>query len=215
MVEVITILVADDHTVVREGLAAMLAMQEDFAVVGEAGNGLEATAKALELRPDVILMDIRMPEMDGVEAIRRIRDEDSQVKVIVLTTFDSDDYIFQSIDSGAAGYLLKDCTRDELFQAVRAAHRGENPLQASVVTKVLSRLSRLSHGRTDTEALSEREVEVLRLIAQGAANKEIAATLGISPGTARSHVANIFQKLAVRDRTEAVIKAAQKGIISL
>ena len=215
MVETITILVADDHTVVREGLAGMLAMQEDFAVVGEAGNGLEAVDRALELRPDVILMDLRMPELDGVEAIRRIRGKDSQVKVIVLTTFDSEDYIFRAIDSGATGYLLKDCTRDELFQAVRAAHRGENPLQPSVVTKVLRRLTWLSHGRTDAEALSEREVEVVRLIAQGGANKEIAATLGISPGTARSHVANIFQKLEVRDRTEAVIKAAQKGIITL
>ena len=199
--ETIKVLVVDDHTVIRDGVSRMLAMQEDFAVVGEAENDLEAVKRAWELRPDVVLIDLRMPELDGIEAIGRILAENPQVKAI--------------IDAGARCYILKDASRDELLDAVRAAHRGATPLHSKVVTRVLSRLSRLSHHDAGAEVLSHREMEVLRLMSQGAANKEIAASLSISNGTARSHVANILKKLSARDRTEPVINAAQRGMISL
>ena len=213
--ETIRVLIVDDHTVVRDGLAVMLGRQKDFAVVGEAKNGLEAVEKARELRPDVILMDLRMPELDGVEAMRRIRAENPDVRFIVITTYDSDEYIFDAIEAGAKGYLLKDASREELFQAVRAVHRGESLIEPGVAAKVLDRFAQLSRQRSDTEVLSEREMEVLRLMAKGAANKEIAASLSISESTVKTHVANIFQKLDVNDRTEAVTTAMQRGIIKL
>ncbi len=213
--ETIKILIVDDHTVVRDGLAVMLGRREDFAVVGEAKNGLEAVERARELQPDVILMDLRMPELDGVEAMRRIRAEDSVVKFIVLTTFDTDEYIFDAIEAGARGYLLKDASREDLFEAVRAVHRGESLIQPGVAARVLDRFAQLSHQGAAPDALSEREAGVLRLMAQGTANKEIAASLFISKSTVKTHVANIFQKLEVTNRTEAVTKAMAKGIIKL
>ena len=213
----IKILIVDDHTVVRDGLSSMLSRQDDFTVVGEAGNGVEAMERARGLKPDVILMDLRMPEMDGVEAMRRITEQDDSVRFIVLTTFDTDEYIFDAIDAGAKGYLLKDASRDDLFHAVRAVHRGESLIEPGVAAKVLNRLTELSrHGpRGPGEILSEREIEVLQLMAKGAANKEIAASLTISESTVKTHVANIFQKLDVNHRTEAVTQALQKGIIRL
>ncbi len=213
--ETIKILIVDDHTVVRDGLAVMLGRREDFAVVGEAKNGLEAVDRARELQPDVILMDLRMPELDGVEAMRRIRAEDSVVKFIVLTTFDTDEYIFDAIEAGAKGYLLKDASREDLFEAVRAVHRGESLIQPGVAARVLDRFAQLSHQAPAPDALSEREAGVLRLMAQGTANKEIAASLSISESTVKTHVANIFQKLEVTNRTEAVTKAMARGIIKL
>ena len=213
--ETIKILIVDDHTVVRDGLAVMLGRREDFAVVGEAKNGLEAVERARELQPDVILMDLRMPELDGVEAMRRIRAEDSVVKFIVLTTFDTDEYIFDAIEAGAKGYLLKDASREDLFEAVRAVHRGESLIQPGVAARVLDRFAQLSHQGAAPDALSEREAGVLRLMAQGTANKEIAASLSISESTVKTHVANIFQKLEVTNRTEAVTKAMARGIIKL
>ncbi len=213
--ETIKILIVDDHTVVRDGLAVMLGRREDFAVVGEAKNGLEAVERARELQPDVILMDLRMPELDGVEAMRRIRAEDSVVKFIVLTTFDTDEYIFDAIEAGAKGYLLKDASREDLFEAVRAVHRGESLIQPGVAARVLDRFAQLSRQTVAPDALSEREAGVLRLMAQGTANKEIAASLSISESTVKTHVANIFQKLEVTNRTEAVTKAMARGIIKL
>jgi DNA-binding NarL/FixJ family response regulator len=213
--ETIKVLIVDDHTVVRDGLTAVLGRQRDFTVVGEARNGLEAVERARQLRPDVILMDLRMPELDGVEAMRRIRAENPEVKFIVLTTYDSDEHIFHAIEAGAKGYLLKDASREDLFQAVRAVHRGESLIQPGVAAKVLDRFAQLSRQATDVEVLSEREVEVLQLMARGSANKEIAAALSISESTVKTHVANIFQKLEVSDRTEAVTQAMQKGIIKL
>ena len=213
--ETIKVLIVDDHTVVRDGLAVILGRREDFAVVGEAKNGLEAIERARELQPDVILMDLRMPELDGVEAMRRIRAEDSVIKFLVLTTFDTDEYIFDAIEAGAKGYLLKDASREELFEAVRAVHRGESLIQPGVAAKVLDRFAQLSHQGAAPDALSEREAGVLRLMAQGAANKEIAASLSISESTVKTHVTNIFQKLEVTNRTEAVTKAMARGIIKV
>ena len=214
--EAIKILIVDDHTVVRDGLSVMLGRQPDFTVVGEAGNGLIAVERARELHPDVILMDLRMPELDGVEAMRRIREEDPEARFIVLTTFDSDEYIFDAIDAGAKGYLLKDASRDELFHAVRTVHRGESLIEPGVAAKVLNRLAQLSRrgSRSDpAHILSEREVEVLQRMASGAANKDIAESLSISESTVKTHVTNIFQKLDVNHRTEAVTQALQRGII--
>ena len=216
--DAIRILIVDDHTVVRDGLSVMLGRVEDFAVVGEARNGAEAVEQALQLKPDVVLMDLRMPELDGVEAMRRIGAEATDVKFIVLTTFDTDEYIFDAIEAGAKGYLLKDASREDLFRAVRAVHGGESLIQPGVAARVLDRFAQLSRQATqapDTEMLSERELEVIRQMSTGAANKEIAAALSISESTVKTHVANIFQKLEVNGRTEAVTKAMQKGIIKL
>jgi DNA-binding NarL/FixJ family response regulator len=211
----IRVLIADDHTVVRDGLAAILDGRPDITVVGQAGNGVEAVEKAGQLRPDVILMDLRMPEMDGAEAMRRIREQDADVRFLVLTTFDNDEYIFEAIQAGAKGYLLKDVSRQELCRAVIAVYKGESLIQPAVASRVLDRFVELSRRAAPGETVSDREVEVLRLVARGAANKEIAAELVISESTVKSHIANIFQKLDVNDRTEAVTKALQKGIIKL
>ena len=216
--DMVKVLIVDDHAVVRDGLASMLSRREDFAVVGEAKNGLEAVEQARQLRPDVILMDLRMPELDGVEAMRRIRVEDPEARFIVLTTYDSDEYIFDAIEAGAKGYLLKDASRDDLFQAIRGVSRGESLVQPGVASRLLDRLAQLSRqsgGAGDAQGLSGRELEVLRLMASGAANKQIAADLSISESTVKTHVTNIFQKLEVNHRTEAVTKAMSKGIIKL
>ena len=196
--EPIRILIVDDHEVVRDGLSVMTERQEDFAVVGEAINGLEAVEKVRRLRPNVVLMDLRMPEMDGVEAMRRIKEEDDEVKFLVLTTYDTDEYIFDTIEAGAKGYLLKDASREELFQAVRTVNLGESLIQPEVTFRVLERLTQLSRRSAqgaEYPSLSEREVEVLRLMASGSANKQIAAELLISESTVKTHIANIFQKL--------------------
>jgi DNA-binding NarL/FixJ family response regulator len=211
----IRVLIADDHTVVRDGLAAVLSRRPDITVVGEASNGVEAVEKAAQLHPDVILMDLRMPEMDGAEAMRRIREQDPEARFLVLTTFDNDEYIFEAIQAGAKGYLLKDASREDLFRAVAAVYRGESLIQPAVASRVLDRFVELSQRTVPGETLSEREIEVLRLMARGAANKEIAAALFISESTVKTHIANIFQKLDVNDRTEAVTTALQKGIIQL
>ena len=213
--DTVKVLIVDDHAVVRDGLITMLGREKDFTVVGEAQNGLEAVEKAQDLEPDVILMDLRMPELDGVEAMRRIRSQNPEVRFIVLTTYDTDEYIFHAIEAGAKGYLLKDASREELFNAVRAVYRGESLIQPGVAAKILDRFSQLSRQATSTSLLSEREVEVLQLVAKGSANKEIGASLSISESTVKTHVANIFQKLDVNDRTDAVTQALQKGIIKL
>jgi len=213
--DTIKILIVDDHTVVRDGLSAILARQRDFEVVGEAKNGAEAVERFNQLSPDVTLMDLRMPEMNGVDAMRQIRDTDPDARFLVLTTFDTDEYIFDAIEAGARGYLLKDASRDDLFQAVRAVHRGDSLIQPGVAARVLDRLAQLSREAPTRELLSEREVEVLQQMATGSANKEIASTLSISESTVKTHVANIFNKLDVRDRTEAVTQAMQRGIIKL
>jgi DNA-binding NarL/FixJ family response regulator len=214
-VEAIKILIADDHPVVREGLNAMLSREADFRVVGEAKDGAEAVNKVKELSPDVVLMDLRMPEMDGVEAMRQIRPANPEVKFIILTTYSDDDYIFSGIEAGARAYLLKDAPRDELFKAIRAVYRGESLIQPVVASKLLDRFSELSRRTPSGEELSGRELEVLCLMAKGSANKEISAELKIAESTVKTHITNIFQKLGVSDRTEAVTQAIKKGIIRL
>lgn len=213
----IRVLVVDDHPVVREGIAAMLSRQPDLAVVGEAADGLEAVERAAELHPDVVLMDLQMPRLDGVEAIRRIRAQLPVTQVIILTTYDTDELVFQGIQAGARGFLLKDAPREELFRAIAAVHRGESLLQPSVAAKLIDRVTHMGSAPPPAaeDRLSEREMDVLRLMAKGQPNKEIAQVLFISESTVKTHIASIFQKLGVRDRTEAVTRALQRGILRL
>ena len=216
MSEAIQILIADDHPVVREGLIAMIKREPDFQVVGEASNGLEAVKKTRELKPDIVLMDLRMPELDGVEAMRQISTFAPATKFIILTTFSDDEYIFRGIEAGARAYLLKDAPREDLFRAIRAVHRGESLIQPVVASKVLDRFAELSRqAQAPADLLSEREIEVLKLIAKGDANKEIAAELHITDSTVKTHVSSIFQKLNAKDRTDAVMQAVKRGIIKI
>jgi len=214
-VEGIRVLIVDDHPVVREGIGSMLKKETDFRVVGEASNGLEALEKARELSPDVVLMDLRMPKMDGVEAISRIRAEKPDIKFIILTTYSDDEYIFKGIAAGARAYLLKDAPRDELFKAIRMVSRGESLIQPVVASRVLDKLAELSRKTPAADTLSDREIEVLRLMAGGESNKDIADHLSITQSTVKTHITSIFQKLNVTTRTEAVTNALKKGIIQL
>jgi len=211
----IRILIADDHPVVREGLSAMLSREKDIEVVGEAENGRKAIEKARELQPDIILMDLRMPEVDGIEAMRQIKMDNPEIEFIVLTTYDNDEYIFKGIESGARAYLLKDSPREDLFKAIRVVSKGGSLIEPAVAGKVLDRFAELSRQVQIPEDLSEREVEVLTLIAKGASNKLIASSLNIGESTAKTHIQSIFNKLGVKDRTEAVTEAVKKGIIRL
>jgi DNA-binding NarL/FixJ family response regulator len=211
----IRVLIADDHPVVREGISAMLARQDDMEVVGDAVDGADAVKKARATRPDVVLMDLQMPVMDGVEAMKRIAEQQPSVRFIVLTTYDNDEHIFRGIEAGARAYLLKDSPREELFKAIRAVHKGDSLIQPSVASKVLDRFAVLSRQSQGPELLSGRELEVLRLMATGASNRSIATELYISESTVKTHIQSIFQKLGVNDRTEAVTHALQKGMISL
>ncbi len=208
--EPIRLIIADDHPVVRTGLRGMLAGQPDLDVVGEAATGVEAVSLAERLQPDVVLMDLRMPEMDGVSAIAEIRARQPEAQILVLTTYDSDADILPAVEAGATGYLLKDAPREELFRAIRAAARGEAVLAPSVAARLLGRM------RTpDQEALSAREIEVLSLVSQGASNKEIGRRLHISEATVKSHLIRIYGKLGVADRTSAVTTALRHGILRL
>jgi DNA-binding NarL/FixJ family response regulator len=215
----IKILLVDDQPLFREGLRTLLSVHADFEVVGEAGNGAEAIRLARVLLPSVVLMDLQMPVLDGVAATRRLHDEQPACYVIVLTTFDDDEMVFDGLRAGAVGYLLKDAPSEKLAEAIRVAARGETFLQPSVAAKVVAEFARLSRKPVATadslliEPLSEREVEILRLIARGASNREIAATLFLAEGTVKNHVTNILGKLEVRDRTQAALKAKDSGLI--
>ena len=205
--ERIRILIADDHSVVREGLVSLIKRKSDMVVVAEASNGREAVDLWKEHRPDITLLDLRMPELDGVGAIKEIRELDETAHVIVLTTFDGDEDIYRAIKPGAKAYLLKDTARDALVDCVRRAHAGETYLPPQLAAKLAERVS--------GEALSAREIEVLRRIAAGKSNKEIGAELFISEGTVKTHVKSIFAKLDVVSRTEAVATATRRGWIQL
>ena len=215
----IRLLLVDDQALFREGLHTLLSLHEDFEVVGEAGNGLEALAAADALRPDVVLMDLRMPILDGVAATRRLLAAHPTSRVIVVTTFDDDELVFDGLRAGAVGYLLKDVSSDKLIEAIRAAARGESFLQPSIAAKVLAEFNRLERSAAPlpppalAEPLSERELEILRLLAAGDSNKEIAAALYITEGTVKNHVTNILGKLDARDRTQAALRARELGLI--
>jgi DNA-binding NarL/FixJ family response regulator len=212
---VIRLLVVDDHPVVRNGLTGMFNGAPDFEVVGEAANGSEAVALAAALRPDVILMDLRMPELDGVSAIKELAAADCEARVLVLTTYDTDRDVLSAIEAGATGYLLKDAPPMELFRAVRAAARGEAVLSPSVVTRVVGQV-RGGPGRSEpegAESISARELEVLELVARGATNREAAAQLFISEATVKSHLVHLYTKLGVGDRAAAVAAAYDRGLL--
>ncbi len=213
--EPIRILVADDHPVVRDGLVAVLSTQPDFAVAGEAGSGAEAVRKAADLQPDLVLLDLEMPGMDGVEALEQMRAHDPNVRVIVFTAFDSDDRILAAVQAGAQGYILKGAPRDQLFEAVRVVHAGGSLLQPVVASKLLRQVSRRADSTGQPQEMTPRESDVLGLLAEGLQNKEIAERLGIAERTVKFHVGSILRKLAVGNRTEAVSTAIQKGLIKL
>ena len=215
MKKTIRVLIADDHSIVRRGIKALLATEKDMQVVGEAENGAEAIEKAASLKPDVVLMDLVMPQMDGIEATRRITTEQPGTKILVLTSFAADDKVFPAVKAGALGYLLKDSTPDQLLEAVRQVHRGEPSLEPSIARKVLQELSNPGQGKQTPEPLTERELDVLRLIAQGMSNKEIASKIFVAEWTVRSHVSNILGKLHLASRTQAALYALRSGLASL
>jgi len=207
----------DDQALFRAGLRTLLSVQPDFQIVGEAENGQDALRAAETYCPDVVLMDLRMPVLDGVAATRRLCEIRPDCRVVMLTTFDDDEYIFEGLRAGALGYLLKDAAPDVLYHAIRAAARGESVLQPAVAAKVVSQFARLTPTPPPEqeliEPLSEREIEVLALIAEGQTNREIAEALFIANGTVKNHVTNILGKLGVRDRTQAALKAKELGLI--
>jgi NarL family two-component system response regulator LiaR len=215
MTEMIRVLVVDDHVVVRRGIRALLATETDIEVVGEAENGREAVAETENLQPDVTLMDLVMPEMDGIEAIRRITARQPEARILVLTSFAADDKVFPAIKAGALGYLLKDSSPEELVGAIHQVYRGESSLHPTIARKLLQELSQPAHEPRTLEPLTEREVEVLKLVAQGRSNQEIAEALVISEATARTHVSNILRKLHLASRTQAALYALREGLASL
>ena len=207
----VRVLIVDDHPVVRDGLRGMLDAQPDLEVLDEAANGHQALAAVARETPDVVLMDLRMPELDGVEATRRIREGHPGVSVLVLTTYDDDTAILRAVEAGATGYLLKDAPREDLFAAVRAAARGETTLAPSVAAKLMRGLGR----EPDAEGLTEREREVLALVADGATNRSIARQLHLSEATVKTHLVHVYAKLGVDDRTAAVTTALRRGLLRL
>ena len=209
----IRILVADDHPIVREGLVAILSTQPDFSVVGQAATGSEVVRLVTELRPDVLLLDLEMPDMDGVEALRRLRDAHVSVRVIVFTAFDTDERILGAVRAGAQGYLLKGVPRDEVFQAIRVVHAGNSLLQPIVASRLLRQVSEENASAvTGIHALTARELDVLRLLMRGLQNKEIANELVVTERTVKFHVSSILTKLGAGNRTEAVAIANKQGL---
>jgi NarL family two-component system response regulator LiaR len=215
MTSPIRVLIADDHAIVRKGLRALFSKEPDIEVVGEASDGVEAVAQAETLLPDVILMDLVMPRLDGIEATRQITKQQPGIRILVLTSFAADDKVFPAIKAGALGYLLKDSGPDELVRAIHQVHRGEPSLDPSIARKVLHELSQPPKGLPTAEPLTERELDVLRLVAQGHSNKEIAGQLSIAEMTVRTHVSNILGKLHLASRTQAALYALKEGIASL
>jgi DNA-binding NarL/FixJ family response regulator len=213
----IRVVVADDQGMVRSGFSILLNAQPDIEVVGEAVNGQEAITRAAELRPDVILMDVRMPVLDGLQATRQIATGDGAPRVLVLTTFDLDDYVYEALRAGASGFLLKDASAGELAEAVRVVAAGDALLAPGVTRRLIAEFARLgaprSASRKNLEDLTERETEVLALIARGLSNGEIAAHLVVAEQTIKTHVSRILMKLALRDRAQAVVFAYECGLV--
>lgn len=215
----IRVLIVDDQALFREGLEILLSVHPDIQVVGQASNGKEAVELALKLQPDIVLMDMQMPVLNGAGATRRLKDFLPGCRVIALTTFDDRETIFDALRSGATGYLLKDLGSAQLADAIRLTARGDSILEPSVAAKVVAEFSRASAWGTGTrptilnEPLSDREIEVLRLVSQGLSNREIATKLFISPGTAKTHIHNVCGKLGAQNRTEAAIRAKELGLV--
>ncbi len=214
----IRVFIVDDQSLFREGLRTLLSAQRDFEVIGEASNGEEALRFIASTRPHVVLMDLRMPVLDGVQATRRIRELYPDVRVIILTTFDDDDLVFDGLRAGAIGYLLKDVSSENLYEAIRAAFRGEYFLQPSITAKVVAEFARSPKSSVTKvselpEPLSPREIEVLFLVAEGKSNREIAEQLVITEGTVKNHLSSILSKLGAKDRLQAVIRAREVGIL--
>ncbi len=209
----IKVMIVDDHQVVRQGLRTFLELQEDLEIVGEAADGLAAVETALKLQPDVVLMDLVMPRLDGIAATRQIVAAGLPTKVIALTSFTGDENIFPALSAGAASYLLKDVSPEALVEAVRATARGETRLHPDVAKKLVEKVSRPGAPAGQVEQLTERELEVVRLVARGASNHDIAAKLVISEKTVKTHVSNILGKLGLADRTQLAIHALQTGLV--
>jgi DNA-binding NarL/FixJ family response regulator len=217
----VRIVVADDHQVVRTGFAALLATQPDFAVLGTASDGAEAVRMSRELQPDVVLMDVRMPGTDGIEATRQLTGSAAGPRVIILTTFDLDEYVYDALRAGASGFLLKDVTAERLFDAVRVVAAGEALLAPAVTRRLISEFARLPPKAADQRApsaataeLTQRETEVLRLLAEGLSNPEIAGRLVVTEETVKTHVSRVLHKLGLRDRTQAVVLAYESGLVT-
>ena len=210
----IRVLVADDQALFREALTTLLEVQPGIEAVGEAGDGEEAVRRSDELRPDVVLMDLRMPVLDGIGATARLRAEQPDVQVLALTTFDDDEDVFAALRAGAVGYLLKDVSSARLVEAIVAASRGESVLQPSVAAKVVARVARMPQDAPPPEhPLTDREVDVVRLLAEGRSNREIAGVLFLAEGTVKNLVTSVLSKLEVRDRTQAALRARDFGIL--
>jgi DNA-binding NarL/FixJ family response regulator len=216
----IGIVVADDHEVVRAGFAALLDTQPDFTVLGTAADGAQAVAACRELRPDVVLMDVRMPGTDGIEATRQLAAGDPAPKVLILTTFDLDEYVFDALRAGASGFLLKDVTAEHLFEAVRVVAAGDALLAPAVTRRLISEFARTRRPAPAAAAppaalaaLTPRETEVLRLVAEGLSNPEIASRLVVTEETVKTHVSRVLAKLGLRDRTQAVVAAYESGLV--
>ncbi|HEX6433616.1 MAG TPA: response regulator transcription factor [Gemmatimonadales bacterium] len=206
----IRIVIADDHPIFRAGLQGLLSAQSDFQVVGEAANGREAVSVVRHTTPEVLLMDLQMPELDGVSATREVRQTSPGTRILILTTYDSDGDILRAVEAGATGYLLKDTPREELFKAIRATARGDSVLSPSVASKLVGR----ARGPVN-RSLSAREIEVLKLVARGISNKIIGKDLRISEATVKTHLLHIFEKLGVDDRTAAVTAAMERGMLRM
>lgn len=213
----IRILIADDHPLLREAMRNAFEQHEDMEVVGEAGDGEEAVRLSAKLKPDIVIMDIVMPELNGIEATKKIRRESPSTAVLILTAYDDDRYIIGLLEAGAAGYLLKSARGQVLVDAVRTVHAGESVLHPAIIAKVL-KYSIQTHGQAETrvaESISEREMEVLRLAAKGMSNKDIAKELYLTVRTVKAHLTNIFNKLDVASRTEAIVKGVKEGWLTL
>ena len=210
----VRLLVVDDQQLIRDGIAALLSIRPGITIVGTAVNGREAVEKAVELGPDVVLMDVRMPELDGVEAVAVLRGRAPECRVVMLTTFDDEEYVVQALRAGASGYLLKDLPAEELAQAVRLAHAGVTQLDSSVAARLAAALPHAApEPPAAAPALSPREIDILRLVARGRTNREIAAQLYLSEGTVKNHVSRILSRLALRDRTQAALRARDLGLL--
>lgn len=209
----VRVLVVDDQRLIRDGIASLLSIRPGIAVVGTAVDGRDAVAKALELSPDVVLMDVRMPEMDGVEAVAVLRGRAPECSVVMLTTFDDEEYVVQALRAGAHGYLLKDLPAEELAHAVRLAHAGVTQLDSSIARHLTASLPSPGPAQAPAVPLSPRETDILRLVAQGHTNREIAARLYLSEGTVKNHVSRILTRLALRDRTQAALRARDLGLL--